>query len=131
MKVTKVLLHKQQHTMTRPEYNLWIAETRKVDGDWTLDSIHCTKEDFLAYKKIDRTDGYFLMINKGHVHLGVYRGAIPHIGEAIFHNQGAWNLNGRDNREILLSNVIKGVCGEWIHGHLFSQLHPRGEAVAV
>lgn len=109
--------------MTKDEYQRWIAETTSARGTWKLDQIHSTKENFLAYKLVEDYDGFFISINKGRIHIGAFRGAIPHIGEALFHTHGAWNVNAREDRERLIERAILQVAGEAIHQVMYPSTH--------
>lgn len=117
--------------MSKPEYERWIAEVKSMPGEFVLDDIHCKIDDFLAYKSTKEGIGFFLMITNGVVHMGVYRGAIPHMGEAEFKIDGSWNLKNIDRCAGIIKSVIKAVAGPHIHDHLYSTMIPAGQCVLM
>lgn len=105
--------------MNREQFKIWNAEAQKAKGEWRLDIIHSRLEDLIAFKEVEPGLGYFLMVNKGIVHVGEYKGAIPHIGEAQFHISGSWNLKKSPNFENLLHSAIRTVAGDKIHDTIY------------
>lgn len=117
--------------MSKEEYERWKAEVKALPGEFVLDGIHCTIEDFLAYKPTAYGIGFYLMINKGIVHMGAYKGAIPHIGEAEFKIDGSWNLKNLERCACIIKGVIKSIAGEHIHDHLYSAFVPAGQCTLM
>jgi len=87
--------------MTKEEFNAWTEETKFSERNWRRD--HITGDNSKLYKEhpewfkgkmkpVERelfykggTDGVFIeIIGDGTVTVGEYKGAVPHIGEALF-----------------------------------------------
>lgn len=69
--------------MTKEEALAWMRITEESRRRWILDAVHCTSEDALYYKGGE--DGvYIRMTTRTCVEIGLYEGAVPHIGEALF-----------------------------------------------
>jgi hypothetical protein len=70
--------------MTQQEYDAWMQETKRSEGKWMLDEIQLyNHKRYLFYK--GGTNGQYVEITKeGLLTVGIYEGAIPHIGEAFF-----------------------------------------------
>lgn len=105
--------------MNRDQFQIWNREAQDAKGEWRMDVIHCKVEDLLAYKEVEPGLGYYLMVNNGIVHLGEYKGAVPHIGEAQFHMSGSWDLR-KPNGEGLIKSAIRTVAGQAIYDALFA-----------
>ena len=82
--------------MTKQEFNAWWAETKASENKWNRDEITGyntkriseIKNNPALYQELFYTggrDGIYITVNgMGTVEVGEYRGAYPHIGEAIF-----------------------------------------------
>ena len=72
--------------MTPEEFDAWKKWTRESGHHWTADPIHDGKNgrDLLLF--VGGESGKFLRFsNWDTLEIGSYGGAVPHIGEAVFH----------------------------------------------
>lgn len=79
--------------MKDESYTRWVEYMKSRRGKWTLDPVHNGKQgmDFLAFcpNRSDASRGVYVSLRRdGSCSSGVYEGAFPHIGEAIF--QSRW-----------------------------------------
>lgn len=64
-------------------YELWLKKTQESRSRWILDEVsYHNKGEVLAHK--GGTDGVFITVRNNVLGVGMYEGAIPHIGEACF-----------------------------------------------
>lgn len=72
--------------MTPEEFAAWKESTRESGYHWTVDPIHDGRDgrDLLLF--VGGESGKFLRFNNWDtLKIGSYEGAVPHIGEAVFH----------------------------------------------
>ena len=72
--------------MTPEEFAAWKESTRESGHHWTVDPIHDGRDgrDLLLF--VGGESGKFLRFNnRDTLKIGSYEGAVPHIGEAVFH----------------------------------------------
>ena len=72
--------------MTPEEFGAWKKWTRESGCRWTVDPIHDGRggRDLLLF--IGGESGMYLRFSNGDtLEIGSYEGAVPHIGEAVFH----------------------------------------------
>jgi hypothetical protein len=73
-------------TMTPAEFEAWKKWTKESGYHWTVDPIHDGRDgrDLLLF--VGGESGKFLRFNNWDtLEIGSYEGAVPHIGEAVFH----------------------------------------------
>lgn len=70
--------------MTEIEMKTWILEIEESKFSWKIDEItYLNRGELLAYRG-GESGKYITVEASGLVRVGVYEGAFPHIGEAIF-----------------------------------------------
>lgn len=82
--------------MDKKEFAAWKRQTDSSKYKWTVDEVtFYNKHDILIYKGGE--DGHFIEIKKdGKMTIGLYEGAIPHIGEATFIQKGSKQFKTQD-----------------------------------
>ena len=71
--------------MTEREFEAWTAETARSRGSWLLDPVFQASGRTMFYRGGE--DGTYVTIVGAEVEVGSYEGAVPHIGEALFHTR--------------------------------------------
>jgi len=96
---------KEEYKMTKEEYAAWQKETIRSKNNWLLDEITLrNKGEYLFYKGGE--SGTYINIKKdGISSVGYYENAIPHIGEAPFHQKHIKKLE--DSAEEALKIVVE------------------------
>jgi hypothetical protein len=93
-------INKGEMKMTQIEYDNWKKTTDKSKTVWMMDEITFrNRNEYLFYK--GGVDGTYISIEKnGMTEIGYYKGALPHIGEAMFETKHNKKL-GANNSEAL------------------------------
>ena len=80
----QIRLIKEVTTMNKAEFEAWKNETSLSKKQWILDQVHNGENSpqHLFYRGGE--NGQYVSVLRGHVAIGNYEGAVPHIGEAFF-----------------------------------------------
>jgi hypothetical protein len=78
----------EDKTMTKLEFDLWKQVTAASRRGWVIDPIQLANHSRVLAYKGGESGTYVEIEPNGKMAIGVYEGAVPHIGEAIFTEQG-------------------------------------------
>lgn len=89
--------------MTEEEFRGWTEVTERSAQHWQSDLIAESRDEYLFYR--GGNNGLYIAIDRtGHLRLGDYEGAIPHIGEASFKITFQKQF---DNREAAVKRILE------------------------
>lgn len=96
--------------MTPTEFKAWSDDMKAARGRWSLDRVHDGRNgDLLLFlpDTTDQTKGVYVSVRGKTADAGVFEGAIPHIGEAVFRSRWSKEFSSHDEA---LKTIIER-CG--------------------
>lgn len=94
--------------MTKKEYREWQELTAASETHWVLDEITWLNQHEALLYRGGQNGAYILAKADGTAEIGKYEGALPHIGEAMFHPLYS-NKVGK-NAKAALHIALNGLC---------------------